>query len=270
VSQDKDSMKNILLVSLLVCFVCSVLVSGAAVLLKPQRMANKDLDRNKNILQAAGLYDRETTADADVVGLFKDVEIRLVDLEEKRLLSALEATDLGIDPATYDQRKASKNPEISKELDTREDIASISRRARYSVVYILKEAGQINRIVIPVHGYGLWSTLYGFVALEADMNTISGITFYEHGETAGLGGEVDNPKWKALWPGKQVYGDDLDDDGSVQLKVIKGNVDPASRNAMHQVDGLSGATLTSRGIQNLVAYWLGEEGFGPVLEDLRG
>lgn len=264
-SQDKDSIKNVLLVSLLVCFVCSVVVSGSAVLLKPERMANKALDRNKNILQAAGLYDRETAGDVDVVGLFEKFEIRLVDLEEKRLLSALEAADLGIDPATYDQRKASKVPDLSKELGPAEDIASISRRARYSVVYILKEAGQISRIVIPVHGYGLWSTLYGFIALEADMNTVSGITFYEHGETAGLGGEVDNPKWKALWQGKQVY-----KDGSVQLKVIKGNVDPASRNAMYQVDGLSGATLTSRGVQNLVAYWLGEEGFGPVLKDLRG
>jgi Na+-transporting NADH:ubiquinone oxidoreductase subunit C len=259
-------MRNIILVSLLVCFACSVVVSSAAVFLKPQRLANKDLDRNQNILQAAGLYDKKKDGrDVDIAGLFEQFEIRLVDLEEKRFLTELEAADLGIDVASYDQRKASKDPAVSKVLESSEDIASISRRARYSVVYMLREDGDINKIVIPVHGYGLWSTLYGFIALEGDMNTVSGVTFYEHGETAGLGGEVDNPAWKALWPGKKIY-----QNGEVGLKVIKGNADPASPKAMYQIDGLSGATLTSRGVENLIAYWLGSEGFGPVLEDLRG
>ena len=263
---NKDSMKNILVVSLLVCLFCSIVVSSAAVLLKPERLANKDLDRNKNILTAAGLYDKETAGDdVDIDGLFENFEIRLVDLEEKRVLSDLEASDLGIDPATYNQRKAAKDPALSKALTTSEDIASISRRARYAVVYMLREDGEIDKIVLPVHGYGLWSTLYGFVSLEGDMNTVSGITFYEHGETAGLGGEVDNPKWKALWLGKQVYSD-----GKVTLKVIKGTVNPDSRMAKYQVDGISGATLTSRGVANLVAYWLGDQAFGPILADLRG
>lgn len=264
--RDKDSMKNILVVSLLVCFACSVVVSGAAVLLKPERLANKDLDRNQNILQAAGLYDKETSgADVDIAGLFERFEIRLADLEEKRLLSALEASDLGIDPATYNQRKAAKDPAMSKTLTTAEDIASISRRARYSVVYILKEESEIDKIVLPVHGYGLWSTMYGFISLENDLQTVSGITFYEHGETAGLGGEIDNPSWKALWQGKTIYAD-----GEVALKVIKGTVDSSAPNARYQIDGLSGATLTSRGVENLIAYWLGDEAFGPILADLRG
>ncbi len=254
------------MVSLLVCFACSVVVSGAAVLLKPERLANKELDRNKNILQAAGLYDKETSGpDVDIEGLFENFEIRLADLEEKRLLSALEASDLGIDPATYDQRKASKDPDLSKALTTAEDVASISRRARYSVVYILKEEGDIDKIVLPVHGYGLWSTMYGFISLEADLETVSGITFYEHGETAGLGGEIDNPKWKAIWPGKSIYAD-----GEVALKVIKGAVNPNSADARYQIDGLSGATLTSKGVENMVAYWLGDQAFGPILADLGG
>ena len=262
---DKDSMKNIITVSLLMCFVCSVIVSSAAVFLKPQREANKELDRNKNILLAAGLYDKETAGDdVDIAGLFESFEIRLVDLEDKRLLSALEASDLGIDVATYDQRKASKHPGISKELENLADIASISRRARYSVVYLLKEDGDISKMVIPIHGYGLWSILYGFIALEGDLNTVSGITFYEHGETAGLGGEVDNPAWKALWPGKLMY-----KDGEVALRVIKGRSNPDSALYGYQIDGLSGATLTSRGVQNLIGYWLGPDGFGPILDDLR-
>ena len=266
-ARNKDSMKNIIVVSLLVCLACSVVVSGSAVLLKPQRIANKELDRNRNILEAAGLYDRETAgADVDIAGLFEQFEMRVVDLEEKRLLSAVEASDLGIDAASYEQRKAAKDPSLSKELETAEDIASISRRARYSVIYLLRgDDGEISKAVLPIHGYGLWSTLYGFIALDSDMNTVSGITFYEHGETAGLGGEVDNPAWKALWQGKSVYRD-----GEVALSVLKGNVMPGSPHAAYQVDGLSGATLTSRGVHNLIAYWMGEDGFGPVLAGLRG
>lgn len=264
--KNKDSMKNVIVVSLLVCLACSIVVSGSAVLLKPQRVANKELDRNQNILAAAGLYDKATArADTDIAGLFEQFEVRLADLEEKRLLSALEASDLGIDVVSYDQRRASKDPATSKVLAQAEDIASISRRARYSVVYILREAGDISKIVLPVHGYGLWSTLYGFIALEGDMNTVSGITFYEHGETAGLGGEVDNPAWKAIWQGKSLYRD-----GKVALTVVKGSVMPGSANFDYEIDGLSGATLTSRGVHNLVAYWMGDQGFGPILKDLRG
>jgi Na+-transporting NADH:ubiquinone oxidoreductase subunit C len=130
---------------------------------------------------------------------------------------------------------------------------------------MLREEGDISKIVLPVHGYGLWSTLYGFISLEGDMSTVSGITFYEHGETAGLGGEVDNPAWKAIWQGKSLYRNN-----EVALSVLKGAIPPGSANADYEIDGLSGATLTSRGVHNIVAYWMGDEGFGPVLADLRG
>ena len=166
---------------------------------------------------------------------------------------------------THDQRKASKDPATSKALTKAEDIASISRRARYSVIYLLKEAGEVSKVVVPVHGYGLWSTLYGYLAIDGDLQTVSGITFYEHGETAGLGGEVDNPRWKASWAGKSIYSG-----GEVKLGVIKGSVNPSSPNAAYQIDGLSGATLTSVGVDNLVKYWMGPQGFGPVLKELKG
>ena len=264
--RNKDSMRNIIFVSLAVCLACSVVVASSAVFLKPQRLANKDLDRSKNILEAAGLYAKETaTGQEDIASLFENFEIRLVDLEEKRLLTAIEAADLGIDPTTYDQRKSAKDPNLSRALSQQEDIASISRRARYSILYILRAEDELDKVVIPIHGYGLWSTLYGFLALESDLQTVSGITFYEHGETAGLGGEVDNPAWKSLWQGKKVYAE-----GDVRLEVLKGSVNAASVNAEYQVDGLSGATLTTRGVSNLISYWMGDEGFGPVLKEFRG
>ena len=224
------------------------------------------MDRNKNILIAAGLFEQGVTLEEEIVSLFGKFEIRVIDLEEQRLLSDSEVEQAGIDVLKYDQRKAAKNPELSIELSSAEDIASINRRARYSIVYLLRKDGKLDRIVLPIHGYGLWSTLYGFIALRGDGNTVSGITFYEQQETAGLGGEVDNPAWKALWPGKQIY----DADHKVALKVIKGTVDKRSPNAKHQVDGLSGATITSRGVQNLIRYWLGDSAFGPVLLGLSG
>ena len=268
----RDSMKQILAVSLLVCFACSVVVSAAAVLFKPQRLANAHVDRCEKILQAAGLLEAgQRLSAAEVFARFEQFEPRLADLQAGRLLSLLEAKDLGIDPATFDQRRAAKDPSMSKSLGSAEDIASISRRARYSTVYLLRDGEDIQKAVIPVHGYGLWSILYGFVALEADMNTVSGITFFEHGETAGLGGEVDNPAWKAHWQGKRLYA--ADGTGApgerVALRVVKGKVSPTSPAAIHEIDGLSGATLTSRGVENLIAYWLGAEGFGPILSNLR-
>ena len=262
----KDSFSNIIVVALTLCLVSAIVVSGSAVLLKPMRLANKALDRNKNILIAAGLFERDVTAESKIDELFGNFETRLIDMQENKLLSANEAAALGIDITTYNQRKAAKDDARSSALTNEQDIASIGRRARYSIAYLLKKEGKLDRIVLPIHGYGLWSTLYGFIALDGDLNTVSGITFYEHQETAGLGGEVDNPAWKSIWVGKQIYAVD----GSVALKVIKGSVSSTSLNAKHEIDGLSGATFTSRGVQNMIAFWLGKDGFGPVLESMKG
>lgn len=251
-SNDKTS--KILLVALSLCLVCSVIVSTAAVVLKPAQEANKSLDKKRNILQAAGMLD----PDVGVEEQFASVTTRVVDLRTGRF------TD-DVDPARFDQRKAAKDPDQSQALASSQDLAKISRREDYAVVYLVESKdGELDKIILPVHGYGLWSTLYGFVALEADANTVAGLGFYEHGETPGLGGEVDNPRWKALWPGKQVY-----KDGTVKLGLIKGSVDPAGADAAWEVDGLAGATLTARGVTNLVQFWLGEDGFEPFLQNLK-
>ena len=131
------------------------------------------------------------------------------------------------------------------------------------MVYLVETDGQLNKIILPVRGYGLWSTLHGYLALEKDGQTVAGLGFYQHTETPGLGGEVDNPRWKALWPGKKVY-----KDGNVEIQLVKGSVDPASDSADYQIDGLAGATLTSNGVTNLVQFWLGEQGFQKFLGKL--
>lgn len=250
----KDGVSRTLLIALVLCLVCSVIVSAAAVLLKPAQEANKTLDRKRNILAAAGMLDESKTIDEQ----FAQIITRVVDLRTGKFSD-------DIDPEKYNAKKAAKDAARSEKLTADQDLAKIGRRENYAVVYLVESApDQFNKIILPVRGYGLWSTLYGFVALEADGNTIAGLGFYEHGETPGLGGEVDNPRWKSIWPGKQVYRGD-----SVEIGLIKGAVDPQSANAPWQIDGLSGATLTSKGVTNLVQFWLGKDGFQAFLNNLK-
>ena len=105
----------------------------------------------------------------------------------------------------------------------------------------------------------------GAATADAFYGAVAGFGFYQHAETPGLGGEVDNPKWKGLWLGKTLF----DAEGKLAIRIIKGNVDAQSPQATHQVDGLAGATLTSKGVDNLLHFWLGQNGFGPFIANLR-
>lgn len=258
-----DTVGRTIMVALVLSFVFSVVVSTAAVMLKPVQIENRNLDMKSNILAAAGILEPGDTAE-DIEEKFKLFDVRLVDL---RTGEEVEPSAVGVsDPMLYDQYQAASDPERSKRLSPGEDQADIKRRANVAKIFIYKEEGEIQRIVLPIHGYGLWSTLYGFVALEGDADTIAGLTFYDHAETPGLGGEVDNLGWKAKWPGKEVYGEDMTDP---EIQLVKGSVGPGTPNAEYKVDGLAGATLTSRGVTNLLQFWMGDQGFAGYLKKLR-
>ncbi|OHB70273.1 MAG: hypothetical protein A2V70_17045 [Planctomycetes bacterium RBG_13_63_9] len=246
-----------------VCIVCSVLVSTAAVSLKERQDLNKRRDRNRNILIAAGVIEEGESASA------KNVEDWFAEKIDERWvnLDTGEFTDgKDVPERCKDEIKAekSRDPACSREIDQ----AGLKRRVNYRRVYITPKQGQIERVILPVHGKGLWSTMYGFLALDRDLRTIKRFAFYEHGETPGLGGEVDNPRWKQSWVGKEAYGEQGLDSGVAepQIRVVKGTADP---NSDSEVDGLSGATLTARGVQNLVWFWLSEEGYGKFLQKFR-
>ncbi len=263
-SAKNDSIQKTIMVAVLLCLVCSIIVAGSAVTLKPIQVKNKLEDKKKNILAAAGLLVPGVAIEEQ----FKQVTTRIVNLETGEYATDTELGKLaasGYPVATFDQKKLAKDPSFSEKLAGSEDPASIKRLEEYAAVYLVEKEGQIDRIILPVHGYGLWSTLYGFVALEGDAETIAGLGFYSHAETPGLGGEVDNPSWKALWEGKKVH----NEAGDVAIDVIKGKVDPASAKAINQVDGLSGATLTSKGVANLMQFWLGKQGFQAYLASFK-
>jgi len=245
-SANNDSFFKTIIVAVALCLVCSVLVSSTAVSLKEKQKANAALDKKKNILVAANMYK----ADTDVAEAFANFERRFVDLSTGQFVE-VDA------PETFDQRQMAKDP--SNSIAIKEDVAKINRRSKIASVYLVKDAGKVKTIILPIHGSGLFSTLYGFVALEADKQTVVGLKFYEHGETPGLGGEVDNAKWLASWPGKKL----LDANGKLALSLVKGG---ASKDT--EIDALSGATMTTSGINNMLVYWLGEDGFGPFLSRL--
>ena len=243
-----NSIKKTLVVALTLCIVCSVIVSTAAVVLRPAQQMNQENDRKSNILQVANLY----TPGADINQQFGESIIqRVVNLETGEYSDAL-------DPATYNQFEAASDPAQSRSLSGDIDRAGIGRQEQFATVYLVgDDPDDPEQIILPVRGQGLWGLMQGFLALEGDGNTIVGLSFYNHAETPGLGGEVDNPRWKAQWPGKKVYADDY---MRPEIALVKGGADDE-----YEADALSGATLTSRGVTNLLQFWLSENGFAPYL-----
>ncbi len=251
-----DSAAKTVVVALAVCLAGSLLVTTAAVLLQPLQQANQERERQKHIIQM--VESLRSTLDAAGETGELDLEARVVDL-------ATGDYAISIDPETYDQRAAASDPAQSIEIPPHRDIAGINRRARAATVHLALQDGEVRLVVLPVHGKGFASTLYGYLGLTGDTQSVVGLVFYEHNETPALGALIDSPKWRGQWPGKKVWGPL----GDPALEVVMTGVDPTSLEAQHQVDGLTGATWTSRGVSNLLRFWLGEDGFGPYLRKLR-
>ena len=251
----KDSTQYTFGFAAIVCLVFSVLVASAAVSLKPRQERNALVYKQKNVLVVAGAVSPGESLTAEEISQrFKDsIRVRLIDLASGEYVQ-----DESTLVETFDQRKAISDPAQSKDAPT--NPAKIRRLPNSAIVYHVLKDNKVDMVILPIEGKGLWSTLYGFLALDKDMKTIRGITFYEHAETPGLGGEIDNPNWKALWESKIAF----DDSDNVVIEVIKGQSTQNSK-----VDGLSGATLTSRGVSNLVRFWLGDMGFGPYIGKIR-
>lgn len=240
---------------LVLAFACSTLVALAAVGLQPYQQINRSLDQKKNILVAAGIY-REGVP---VLEQFDAIETRVIDLASGRFVE-----DSGIDPEVYNQPSAALADETGRPLPREVDEAGIRRLETYSLVHLVRQNGAVSQVVLPVRGKGLWSTMYAYVAIDADLNTITGVSFYEHGETPGLGGEIENPRWQATWEGKKLY----DDGGDLAFTVQKPGSQGDPEEQRFRVDGLSGATLTSDGVDRLMEFWFGEHGFKPFFEQI--
>jgi Na+-transporting NADH:ubiquinone oxidoreductase subunit C len=239
-----------------VCIVCSLLVAASTILLKDQQRQSQMLFVQKNVLvELAGLAAEADSGTLTRTEVFRQrIEPRLVDLRSGEF-----ARDAGVEPLAFDQRRARNDPQQSREAPS--NPAEVRRIPNLAVVYLVKGGEQFDQVILPIEGRGLYSTMYGFLALDRDMTTIRGVAFYEHGETPGLGGEITNPEWQALWRGRRAF----DGEGNVRISLVRGAAGPPDTDPYH-VDALSGATGTSNGVTHMLAFWLGEHGFGPFIQ----
>lgn len=208
--KNKDSVGRTFLVVFILCLVCSVVVAGSAVGLKSKQEEQKLLDKQRNILDVAGLLAPKMSA-SEVLKVYDSrIKAKIVNFQTGELTDSKGAFDLNTEL---------RSDETSIALSPAEDIAKIRRRANTAEVYfVLDEQGKTTEVVLPVYGSGLWSVMYAFVAVDIDGVTSKGITYYAHGETPGLGGEVDNPQWKAQWKGKHL----INEEGVPAIKIVRG------------------------------------------------
>jgi Na+-transporting NADH:ubiquinone oxidoreductase subunit C len=255
----KDSPKNALLAVLVTALVCSSLVSAAVVLLRPIQLNNQLLEQSRNIMQMTGLLPAEGELDDDeMLGLYKSVDRRIINISDA-------VFDQAIDPNIFDKRKAVNDKELGVQIPTGMDLASIGRRSRFAPVYMVWKENVLERVILPVRGAGMWSMLYGYIALESDLNTIAGMTFYEQNETPGLGDQITHGHWLEQWQGRRIY----DEQGEIRFRVSEGVVAPGSATSGFEVDALTGATVTGNAVTNMMHYWFGPHGYQEFLADLR-
>jgi Na+-transporting NADH:ubiquinone oxidoreductase subunit C len=257
-----DSTRYTFLFATAVCVVCALLVAASAVGLRERQENNQLIYRQKNVLLAAGLVKLdEKLSDRELQALFdRNIVVRLIDIKTGEMIP-----EGKLDARSYDQKKARNDPAQSRAAPP--NGALVSRLPTYGTVYLVtkgvKDAAP-ELVVLPIEGMAMWSTVYGFIALDRDGNTVRGLTFYDQQETPGLGGEIGNPKWQALWHGRKAY----DATWEPRLKVIKGQAGPPDKDP-HKIDGLSGATITSNGISRMIAFWFSKDGYGPYLQQFR-
>jgi len=232
------STSKTIIVAALLCLFCSAIVSTTAVKLRPLQIKNQELDVKKNILQAAGLLSKGD----DIEENFKSITPIRIDIESGKSVE-LNTEDVEI------------------QIPKSDDIAALVSMPKYPKVYLKKDSsGSVETIILPVVSKGLWSTMRGFMALATDTKTVKGFSYYSHGETPGLGGEVDNPKWKNSWIGKVLY----DSSWNPKISITKTN-----RGTAHEVDALSGATITSDGVEKSLKFWMSSAAYGKFLSNVR-
>lgn len=261
---NRESPLWALFIVTLVVTVSALLVSAAVVLLRPIQQDNRALEQARNVIGLAwssdsGHSDQALNASDDLLlSRFRALDARMVDLASGRFQAATDGGDAGLESGAGYALQSTAIPAA-------DDLAGLGSRANQVMVYLVWGTDGLERIIVPVVGMGMWSTLRGYVALEPDLNTIADVSFYEQGETPGVGDQITRPEWLAKWRGRKIY----DDDGIPQFAVASGKVDPKSASALHGVDAITGATVTTDAVTALVRFWFGPWGYQALLQNLR-
>ncbi len=250
-----DTTARSLGVTLAVAFVCALLVSMVAVKLRPIQQANVEAERIAQlelVLEALSDIGNSMTIDK--------LEARFVELESG-------AFDDGIDAASFDAQRAAVKPDSSTVIPAELDLAGLKRRALHAQVYLVRDAtGDVELVILPVSGRGYQSTLRAWLVMDGDARVVRALKFYQHGETPGVGARIDEPEWEKQWRDLPAW----DEDGVLRIGVRSKSGGASGDDAFFQVDGISGATRTTQGVDGMMRFWLGEFGFGPFLQRLRG
>ncbi|MBQ8707209.1 MAG: Na(+)-translocating NADH-quinone reductase subunit C [Succinivibrionaceae bacterium] len=259
-ASNKESVGKTFLVVFVLCLVCSIFVAGTTVALRDIQEQEKLRDKQANIILVSGLSFNEETDDQ--VSFYKEhIVAKMLDLQTGRFVD-----DAKLNPEDFDYVSRAKTKEFKHSIEKEQDAAGIRFRSKLMPVYVAKDSsGNVKSYILPFYGQGLWSTLYGLLAVTPDGKTVEGINFYDHGETPGLGGEISNPTWTAKWKGKLVY--QGEGKNAKIVSVFKG---PAPAGSRIEVDGISGATLTGKGVSNCMKYWLSDDAYGRFLKQLGG
>jgi len=251
---ERESAARTIMVAGGVAIVCSLLVSSAVHWLRPYQAAHRSIEQNRSILLAAGLiHGDEEIADREIVARYLELDVRVADLGAGRYADE-------VDAATYDYRTAADDPALSTAIPSDRDTAGIGRRPRYMPVYLLRRENVLERLVLPVYGRGMWSTIYAFVSLGPELTDVTGVAFFEHGETPGIGDRIEDPAWTRQWAGKRLF----DAEGRVSLRIGGSGAAPEST-----VDAITGATVTVSSVDRLVRFWFGPDGYAPFLAAIR-
>lgn len=241
-------VKFTLIMTVVVAFVLALMVSG----LKNTHAENEAVYNKKAILAAVA-----SQLGKDVAGLSnKEVQdIFTTQIQQKVLnMKGEELSPEQIKAATNGAADSAEKLNLGKEMKKNES-------DRLLPLYIFKAADKKVYNIVSVRGKGLWDEIWGHIALEDDWKTISGANFDHKGETPGLGAEIkDNQSWVNQFTGKKIYNNNGD---FTSVKIMKAG----AKDKTYQVDGISGATITSNGVDEMLERGL--KYYEPYIKNLK-
>ena len=243
-----ESRTKTILVAFLVSAVCAALVSAATVMLRPIQAANRAAEEQAEIAALVRGIPGMTGLLENAGGTLSTV---VVELESGRAAPDLDAGSL---------QAALADPANWTALEPGADLAGLGNRPDYAQIFLLREEGEVSLVLLPMTGSGYGGRIDAILALHEDMNTIAGIAITDHSETPGLGGRIDEPAWRSNFPGTETR----DESGALRFNVAQGGA-----TTPYEVDGITGATRTGAGVTRMVRFWLGPDGYGPLLRAIE-
>ncbi|MCP4521148.1 MAG: NADH:ubiquinone reductase (Na(+)-transporting) subunit C [Cytophagales bacterium] len=230
----KQSNAYVLIFTVVMTVVCAGLLGGTANGLKEKIAAAKKLDARKQILSAV-----------------TDVEGKDINALFENNIKGYVVNSAGDIVETTQNKKGQDVPLVAEKINPRTEYKKASLAKKHFPVFEYSEGGKIQAYVLPIYGNGLWDEVWGYIAIEPDFKTVKGIGFGHKAETPGLGARITEGAVQERFAGRTIY----DAAGVVKLAFLKGEGNQVTNE--YDVDGLSGASMTTKGVNAMLASYLG-------------